>query len=693
MSQAQIKWGRLSTRITLVAAAAISLAFAAMIALIARLNYTSALDTGYQLSSEQADSYAKDAENMMSQGFLLPRHLADTVAGIKRAGRPDRKQTDNIIQEMLDHAPQSIGLWMLWEPNAFDGDDNAFRFDWPRHDPTGRYQPYITRNAQGKAQMDVMMSADRIKDFPKYKEHPETYKPDYEKPGWGDFYYVPKQRGRDTVTEPFPYEVQGKMVLESSLAVVIKDAAGKMLGVSATDVALDQLQKRFGQIQPGGNGYIRIVSEGGLYVVSPKAELLGKPVPKEDALFAHLADVKKGEDFVYEDGGFTHFFHPIRIGETGQFWSLGISIPTSALTADARKAMLSAIAIGVVALALILLLLAGVIRAQTRPLNRLADTMEQLAGGGGDLTVRIDIANRDEIGRTADAFNRLLDSLRDMFGKVREQSRQVSEAALTLSQSAGQVHDASAQQSDAATASAASVEQVTVGAQHIADTAQQAGDIARETGALTEQSVAKVNRVTSEIQRMTDSMHALAERMNGLGERSNEVTTIVGVIKDIADQTNLLALNAAIEAARAGELGRGFAVVADEVRNLAGRTAEATVQITRIVDAISSETRQAVSDVQHSSQQVDLSVGIAEEANQAMREVQDYNGQLVTSIVDIASATREQSSASVEIAQNVERISSMAQGNNLVVREVSAAVNQLRGLAEGLERLVGHFKL
>ncbi|WP_139165690.1 methyl-accepting chemotaxis protein [Chromobacterium amazonense] len=112
---------------------------------------------------------------------------------------------------------------------------------------------------------------------------------------------------------------------------------------------------------------------------------------------------------------------------------------------------------------------------------------------------------------------------------------------------------------------------------------------------------------------MTDTMHALADRMSGLGNRSNEVTTIVGVIKDIADQTNLLALNAAIEAARAGEMGRGFAVVADEVRNLAGRTAEATVQITRIVEAISSETRQAVGDVQNSSQQVDLSVGIAEE--------------------------------------------------------------------------------
>ena len=156
-----------------------------------------------------------DAEGDFNQGFTLPHHLADSILGIKRVAAPDRKLADNMIQQLLDGAPQSVGLWMLWEPNAFDGNDNAFRLDWPRHDPTGRYQPYITKNAQGKAQMDVMMSADRVKEFPKFKDHPETYQPDYEKSGWGDFYFVPKQRGRDTITEPYPYEVQGKMVLES----------------------------------------------------------------------------------------------------------------------------------------------------------------------------------------------------------------------------------------------------------------------------------------------------------------------------------------------------------------------------------------------------------------------------------------------------------------------------------------------
>ncbi|KZE32475.1 methyl-accepting chemotaxis protein [Crenobacter luteus] len=687
------KWGRLSTRITVVAAGAVFVGFAAMIGLIVKMSYEAAREAGYQKARTLAEGYGQQAAAEINRAMELPRHLAQALVGLKAAGSADRRLADALTLELLDKAPQVVGLWTLWEPNAFDGRDDAHRLDWPKHDPTGRYNIYATRNAAGRASADVMMSQDRVAQFEKYRANPEAYVPDYEKPGWGDFYHVPKQRNRDTITEPYWYEVQNGKLLESSLAVVIRDAAGRFAGVAAADLSLADLQKRFGAIRPYQTGHVAMVSAGGLYVVNPDAGLLGKPVAADDALAAHLDAVRAGKPFVFEHGGFTHFFTPIAIGDTGQFWSFGVSVPDAAIVASAVEVRNGAIAIGAVALIAILAALFAVVRVLTRPLNRLADTMEGLASGQGDLTARIEVAHRDEIGRTADAFNRFIASLHAMFVDVREQSVAVSRAAAQLAASADEVRAASARQSDAASATAAGVEEVTVSVQHIADTAGEAEAMARDTGALSDDSVRVVERVAGDIGRVNDTMKGLAERMNGLGQRSQEVTGIVQVIRDIAEQTNLLALNAAIEAARAGESGRGFAVVADEVRSLAARTAEATVKISGIVTAIGDETREAVREVQRTSGLMNDSVAVAGEANESMRHVRERTGELVTRMVDIAAATREQSSASAEIAQHVERISGMAQANGETVGEVAAAVAELTALSARLESLVGNFRL
>ncbi|MNT73370.1 Methyl-accepting chemotaxis protein (MCP) signaling domain protein [compost metagenome] len=117
------------------------------------------------------------------------------------------------------------------------------------------------------------------------------------------------------------------------------------------------------------------------------------------------------------------------------------------------------------------------------------------------------------------------------------------------------------------------------------------------------------------------------------------------------------------------------------------------MQISRIVNAISSETNDAVDEVKRSTELVSVSVGIAEEANVAMKGVYEKSVDLVGNIGDIASSTREQSNATSEIAQNVERISTMAQSNSEVAREVRAAVEQLREQSASLEALVGNFRL
>jgi len=686
-------WGNLRTRIVLVAAAAVFVGFAVMVGLIVKMSYSRTEEAGYQLAQQQADGYARQVQDKLDNTLLLPRHLAQSVLAMKAAGRAERAVVDKQILGLLNDAPGITGLWMLWEPNAFDGNDNAYRLDWPKQDPTGRYTPYMTRGKDGKATIDVMMSSDRVKDFAKYKDHLASYQPDYEKPGWGDFYYTPKQRGRDTITEPFPYEVNGQKVLESSLVYAIKDAGGRFLGVAAADLMLDDLQKELGSQHPYDTGYIQLVSEGGLFVVNPDAQKLGKPVEKDGELAQALGKARQGSEQSFESDGFTHFLHPIKVGDTGQVWTLGVSVPTAAITAPAVTLRNTAIAIGLVALLAILAVLYAVVSYLTRPLTTLAETMEALATGQGDLTARIEVANRDEIGRTADAFNRFIASLREMFREVRSQSEAVSRSAAALAGSAQEVSTASQQQSEAASATAAGVEEVTVSVQHIADTAQQAERMARDTGQLTESSAATVARVGSDIANVTQTMNALNERMAGLGKRSEEVSTILSVIKDIADQTNLLALNAAIEAARAGEQGRGFAVVADEVRQLAARTAEATQKIGGIVTAIRAETRDAVNEVERTRTLVVNSAGITEEANLAMRQVSERTETLTSRMIDIAASTREQSAASVEIAQNVERISTMAQSNGQVVGEVAESVARLRELSERLEGLVGHFRL
>jgi methyl-accepting chemotaxis protein len=192
---------------------------------------------------------------------------------------------------------------------------------------------------------------------------------------------------------------------------------------------------------------------------------------------------------------------------------------------------------------------------------------------------------------------------------------------------------------------------------------------------------------------INDSVSASAASVQELGKRGTQIGEIIAVINDIADQTNLLALNAAIEAARAGEHGRGFAVVADEVRKLADRTTKATEEIGESIQAIQTETGDAVERMNAGTAEVERGVELATGAGESLRRIVAGARDVAGMIRSIAAAAEQQSAASEEVSRNVESISSVTRQSSEGAGQAATAAAELSAKAERLQGLVARFKL
>lgn len=310
----------------------------------------------------------------------------------------------------------------------------------------------------------------------------------------------------------------------------------------------------------------------------------------------------------------------------------------------------------------------------------------------GDFTAQFVVEGQDELHAAGKDFNNMAASVRKLLAGIKEEVHQLRSAAVQLATSSQQISASTAAQSDSASSMAAAVEEMTVGVDHISKNAQDAQDFSRESAQIAAQGGGVVGRVVIEIQGIAETVNQSASAVEALGQQSEQISAIVGTIKEIADQTNLLALNAAIEAARAGESGRGFAVVADEVRKLAERTAKSTQEIASMIGAIQSGTATAVSSMKLGVQKVSAGVEQAQLAGSSMSQVQAQSTQVVDAVSEISIALREQAATSTEIARNVERIALAAEENNSAATGNANTANRLRQLAETLNNEVDKFK-
>ncbi len=311
----------------------------------------------------------------------------------------------------------------------------------------------------------------------------------------------------------------------------------------------------------------------------------------------------------------------------------------------------------------------------------------------GDLTVQVDADGKDEIAGLLRAIADMQGRLRGMLGEISSSAQELAGSAEQLSATAQALEDASDQQSEASSSMAAAVEELTVSINHVSEGAGETASIARESGQIAEQGAQVLGRTVQSIEQIAERVTRTAAGIEALEKHSGEISSIVNVIKEIAEQTNLLALNAAIEAARAGEQGRGFAVVADEVRKLAERTATSTQEIAGMIGQIQDGTRQAVTAMRDSIEQVNQGVALASEAGDVIERIAVGAAKVVSHANDISDALKEQTVASNDVAGNVERIAQMAEENNRSVREASETARNLSEVATTLQQTVSRFRL
>jgi len=327
------------------------------------------------------------------------------------------------------------------------------------------------------------------------------------------------------------------------------------------------------------------------------------------------------------------------------------------------------------------------------PIKNMADNLNDIAQGEGDLTKRLTVNGADEIAQLGQSFNLFVDKLQTIIGDVADATAKVTNAAHAIH---AQTKVMSSQLISHNNETDQVVTAITEMSSTASEVAQNTTQVAEATQAATGD-VANAQRCVDasleEIATLMEQINHAAGSIQSLSAQSQKINSVLSVIGGIAEQTNLLALNAAIEAARAGEQGRGFAVVADEVRSLASRTQASTLEINEMLSALHKLVSQAVKTMEESQQSCVRSVNSSRAISESLGSVTSAVTAINDMSTQIATAATEQSSVTEEINRNVYAIQEIV--NDLLKSSEDAARVSQTVSVEGvsLGKLVGQFRI
>ena len=349
------------------------------------------------------------------------------------------------------------------------------------------------------------------------------------------------------------------------------------------------------------------------------------------------------------------------------------------------------ITISVIILIILITLSWTVVRGIVAPTTKLIDRMQDMAEGASDLTRRVEVDSRDEIGQLSGFINAVIHRIHDLIARIRVATIQLNSTATEIAASASEQQGTVQTFTSSATEIAAAAKQIAATSQELLRTTEDVRQRAKGTATLAGSGRAGLVTMKGTMDQLAEATTSISAKLGTIREKAGAINTVVTTITKVADQTNLLSINAAIEAEKAGEAGRGFLVVAREIRRLADQTAVATLDIEQMVRHMQAAVSTGVMEMDKFSEQVRSCGTRVTEITGQMGEIIGQVQGLSQSFQDVHVGMTQQAQGAQQIGEGMVQLNAGVKQVSTSVREFTAAAENLRESAQGLQKDVGQF--
>jgi methyl-accepting chemotaxis protein len=361
---------------------------------------------------------------------------------------------------------------------------------------------------------------------------------------------------------------------------------------------------------------------------------------------------------------------------------------------------------GIICVALVAGILFVIVQQVIKPLKQTLVVVKDIAEGEGDLTKRLAVTSRDEVGELSRWFNVFLDKLQGIVGDIAGTAGALGTSSDALAGLSGKLSEGAQHMSGMSSTVASAAEEMSANMNSVAGSSDEAATNVNMVSTAAEEMTATINEIAMNSEKArTISEAAVSQageastRMAQLEQAAQSIGKVTQTITEISDQTNLLALNATIEAARAGDVGKGFAVVANEIKELANQTASATQEIRNQIEGIQGSTSDTIVQIEKISQvinSVNEIVGTiataVEEQSVTTKEIAGNVAQASQGIQDVNENVSQSSVVSGEIAKEIAGVNEVSTELSSNSSQVNQSADELHQLAGQLNELVGRFK-